>query len=105
MRTITKDHAEIIASKLKCVKREASAHTVAEVFEDGILVARFGIRRGSRELGHGHLPQELHLRKQECARLYECTMDRPKYISLMRERGELQPAPPTSADSGERTPD
>lgn len=99
MRKITKAHAEVVAQKLRCTTREGSAHTIAEVFEGGVLVARFGIRRGSRDLGHGHLPQELHLKRQECANLYQCTLDRPGYINLMRERGELPPLTPESGNS------
>ena len=94
MKKITTEHAKTVASKLACRLNEASAHTVAEVFEGGLLVARFGIRRGSGELGHGHLPSELHLRRMECKQLYECTMDRAGYIQLMRDRGEIPPPPP-----------
>ena len=94
MRNITGEHAQVVAKKLKCAMTEGKAHTVAEVIEGGVLVARFGIRRGSGELGHGHLPSELHLKRQECKRLYECTLDRPAYIALMRERGELPAVDP-----------
>lgn len=83
----------MIAKKLTCNLREDKAHTTAEVFEGETLVARFGIRRGSGELGHGHLPSELHLKQKECKELYECTLDRSGYLQLMRERGELPPSP------------
>ena len=86
----------MIAKKLKCSFREGKAHTEAEVFEGNILVASFGIRRGSGEQGHGHVPSDLNLKRNECARLYECTLDRAGYIKLMIEKGEL-PAEPASA--------
>jgi hypothetical protein len=31
----------------------------SRVIHDGKLVAHFGIRRASREVGHGHLPGDL----------------------------------------------
>lgn len=93
MKNFTKEHALTIAKKLDCRLSEGKAHTTAEVWEGDILVARFGIRRGRRDLGHGHLPSELHLRRQECKELHECTLDRPGYVQLMRERGELPPSP------------
>ena len=89
MKKFTKEHALTIARKLDCRQREGGAHTVAEVFEGEVLVASFGIRRGSGELGHGHLPSALHLKQKECRELYECTLDRPGYIQLMREKGEF----------------
>ena len=97
MKHFTKEHAQTIAKKLACSLREDRAHTTAEVFEGETLVARFGIRRGSRELGHDHLPSELHLRRMECKALYDCTLDRFGYIRLMRERGELPPSPTEQA--------
>ena len=75
---------------------EGKAHTNAEVFEGETLVARFGIRRGSKELGHDYLPSELHITRGECRKLHECTLDREGYIRLMREKGELPPLPPTA---------
>jgi hypothetical protein len=93
LKTITREHAQKIADKLDCRLSEGKAHTTAEVWEGEILVARFGIRRGSKELGHDHLPSELHLKRKECKELYECTLDRPAYIRLMRERDEFPPRP------------
>lgn len=93
MRNFTKQHAQTIATKLACHLSEGKAHTIAEVFEGEVLVARFGIRRGSGELGHDHLPSELHLRRKECKELHDCTLDRHGYIRLMRERGEIPTNP------------
>lgn len=98
MRTITTKHAKVAAEKLRCELSEGKAHTNAEVYEGDILVARFGIRRGSGEQGHGHLPSELHLKRGECQKLCECHIDRDGYIKLLREKGQLPPLAPDTTE-------
>lgn len=93
MRNFTKEHAVKIAKKLECRIIEGKAHTIAEVFSGGVLIAHFGIRRGSAELGHDHLPSALHLRRNECKALYQCTLDRDGYLKLMQEMGEIPSNP------------
>ncbi len=90
MAQFTRKHADLIARKLDCVMREGKRHTRAAVFENGVLVASFGLRRGSKETGHDYLPRELHLKQSECWALYECSLTREAYLQLMRERGQLE---------------
>jgi hypothetical protein len=85
----TQKHAEIIARKLGCVFREGKAHKYAELFEGGKLITRFGIRRGSKEIPHYHLPRELHLKQNECTRLYDCALTKDSYLELLRQKGYL----------------
>ncbi len=85
----TQRHAEAIAKKLKCQMREGRAQRHADVFEDGRLVATFGIRRASKEVGHGHLPMALHLSQKQCREMHDCTVSREQYIQLLREKNLL----------------
>jgi hypothetical protein len=82
----TQQHAEAIAKKLKCHMREGRAHRHADVFENGRLIATFGIRRASKEVGHGHLPKDLHLTQKQCRDLHDCTFSREGYIELLHAR-------------------
>lgn len=90
MAQFTQKHAELIASKLDCLIREGKRHTRAMLFHQGVLLASFGIRRGSKEAGHDYLPRELHLKQNECWELYDCSLTREAYLQLMRERGKLK---------------
>jgi hypothetical protein len=84
---INQGDAEAIAEKLDCRFVEAKAHRRAEVFEGGRLIARFGIRRASREKGHNYIPRELHITQQQCWDLRRCPLSREDYINLLREKG------------------
>ena len=90
MPQFTKKHAEAIADKLGCSRHEAKAHTQAELFHNGKMVAHFGIRRGSGEVGHDYLPSELHLRQKECRELYDCALTKDGYLQILSERGLLK---------------
>lgn len=58
-RIITKELAEKIAIKLGAKRTPAGAHDIAAVYHDGVLIAKFGIRRGSeKDKGHDHIPEE-----------------------------------------------
>ncbi len=85
----TQDNAEAIAKKLKCVMRDGRAHRHADVFESGKLVATFGIRRASKEVGHGHIPRELHITQKQCRELHDCSLSREQYVELLREKNLL----------------
>ena len=83
----TQRDAEAIAKKLACAFREGRGHRYAEVFENGKLVARFGIRRASHEASHGHIPRELHITQKQCRDLRDCPLSRSQYIDLLHSRG------------------
>lgn len=86
---LTQVDAEEIAGKLLCTFEEAKAHRYAELYEEGRLIARFGIRRSSREKGHGHIPRELHITQKQCWDLRRCPLSRDDYLSILREKGHL----------------
>jgi hypothetical protein len=86
---ITQDHAEFIAKKLGCIPREGRAHKYQELFDGERLILKFGIRRGSKELPHGHIPRDLHLKQKECNQLHDCTISKEQYLQILRDRGYL----------------
>jgi len=83
---LTQTDAEAIAKKLLCTYDEAKAHKYAEVFEAGRLIARFGIRRTSKEKPHGHIPRDLHITQKQCWDLRRCPLSREEYVNLLRQK-------------------
>ncbi len=84
MPPLTKDHAKSIAKKLGAtIDTGKKAHDIACVYHKGVLIASFGIRRGSdRNLGHGHIPKDLHLSPRQP---FACPMSFvPRYPSRRR---------------------
>jgi hypothetical protein len=100
--SLTKDHAEKIRKKLKgTIDTSTKAHDIVTIEVDGVLVATFGIRRGSnRNQGHGHIPALLNLRPNQAMRLANCPMSRDEWLELMREKG-LIPGGDGDGDGGE----
>lgn len=92
-RVITKELAEQIVRKLGATidMRKGRPHDLAKVWEGGLLVAMFGIRRGSsKDQGHDHIPDLLHIRPNEAKNLGLCPMSREEWIERLREKGLLQ---------------
>ena len=89
MAILTKEHAVKIAAKLGAeIRSGRKAHDLAVVYENGIRVAQFGIRRGSRKgLGHDHLTNSLHLSLHECLELARCSLSREEWIAQLQEKG------------------
>ena len=72
-RIITKELALKIAKKLKATVVEEKAHAYAEIFHGEILIARFGIRRGSeKDKGHDHVQKDLHVNGHQARLLAAC---------------------------------
>jgi hypothetical protein len=92
-RIITKQHALDIAEKLKAVlqtSKKQRPHDLYGVFEEGVLVAAFGIRRGSnKEAGHDHLPKQLFVGPKDAKDLAQCPMSREQYIQKLKQRGKI----------------
>jgi len=85
----TQTHARAIAKKLGCFMREGKAHTHADFYEGGKLIVSIGIRRASKEKGHGHIPKNLHLSQSDAWKLHDCTMSRDAYLQALREKNLL----------------
>lgn len=89
-RAFTARDAENIAKKLKARHEDGRRpHTLAIVYYKGIRVTQFGIRRGSKEHGHGHLPGAVFLSQQQTHRLADCPMSYEAWIALMKDKGKI----------------
>jgi hypothetical protein len=87
----TQDDAEVIAEKLGCVPDERKGHKYYELYVQGKLITMFGVRRASKETGHGHLPKALHITQKQCRDLSDCPLSKDAYLQIMREKGFLPP--------------
>jgi len=85
----TQKHAQFIAKKLGCSFREGKAHQYADLFEQGKLIASFGIRRSSKEVGHGYIPRDLNITQKQCRDLHACTFSKEEYLEVLREKNLL----------------
>lgn len=82
----TQTHAYAIAKKLGCSIREGKAHTHADLFVESKLIVSFGIRRASKEVGHGHIPRDLNITQKQCRDLHECSFSKEEYLAVLREK-------------------
>jgi hypothetical protein len=91
VRIITKELALKIVKKLGAkVKIGKKAHDLAIVFHENKAIASFGIRRGSsRESGHDHVQQNLHLSPTKARLLAQCPMSAEEWLTMMRDKGLL----------------
>lgn len=92
-RIITKELAEKIAAKLGAGEEPSSgAHRLMGVYHEGVLVATFGIRRGSeKDKGHDHVPKELHMSPGFAKRFAQCSKTRQQWIEQMIDKGLIDP--------------
>lgn len=85
---LTKAHAEKIAKKLNAIIRPKGAHDLAIIEYNNKRIVQFGIRRGSSsDLGHDHLPGNLHLSSHDTMELARCPLTRDDWIQRMKDKG------------------
>ena len=89
---LTKQHAQKIVEKLNAkIHTGKKAHDLAVVYYEGKRVASFGVRRGSsKDLGHDHIPHDLHVSPHNCMNLAQCPMSREDWIKMMAAKGKIQ---------------
>lgn len=88
MKKLVQEDAWAIQKKLKAEVDHSSKHHIQVKFwYNGILVIQFGIRRGSGELGHGHLPKDMQISQKECRTFRQCGMSVEKYIEILKGKG------------------
>jgi hypothetical protein len=86
----TTEDAETVARKLKAEYQEGRRpHKLAIVYYNGQRVTQFGIRRGSKEEGHGHLPKGIFLSPRETRLFADCTMSYEKWVEKMIEKDKI----------------
>ena len=90
MAIITKELALRIVRKLKAKiqPRPSRPHDLACVFEGDKLVATFGLRHGSnKNLGHDHIPDDLHIRPRDAKLLGQCPLSRDEWMGILAKKG------------------
>ena len=96
MSLINKELAQKIIAKLKAVQtKSGGAHEPYAILDfQGKTIALTSIRRGSnKELGHGHMPKDLHISPGKAKLLGQCPMSREAYIKSLQEQGHADPDP------------
>ena len=88
-KSYTKDDAEILVNKLNAVPNKGKKHAQYVVTHEGDLLGRISVRRGSREVGHSFLPDNLNVDRGHVNRLLACTMSRDDYVVAARHRLHL----------------
>jgi hypothetical protein len=88
---LTKDHATAIARKLRAVMISGRKHDIATIKYDGLTVAQFGIRRGSRrDQSHDYIPSQIHVTRQQATLLAQCPMSFEQWVAIMKEKGRIK---------------
>jgi hypothetical protein len=90
---LNKEHALKIRKKLKAKLSQGKKnrpHDLYSVYEGGVLITSFSIRRGSnKHTGHDHIPAALYVSPHVCLGLAQCPVSRADWLRMMRERGIL----------------
>ena len=85
---LTADDGEKIAKKLKAeFKRKSANHKIAIVKINGKQVGRFGIRRGSGELNHNYIHQQLRMSMRDAEEIASCQKALPDYVAILKDNG------------------
>ena len=90
-RIITKELAEKIVRKLGAVRQQAGkAHDIYGVIHNGVLIASFGLRRGSeKDKGHDHIPNDLHVGPGFAKAFAQCSKSKDEWLEIMRTKNLL----------------
>jgi len=90
-RIITKELAEKIADKLGATYENSGPHKMAYIWHNDLLIANFGIRRGSeRDKGHDYVPRSIHLSPNQSRRLAQCQITKDGWIEIMMQKGVIE---------------
>ncbi len=90
MAILNQESAFTIARKLEAeIITRRKAHDLALIYHEGVVVAKFGIRRGRKDLGHDHIMGDIFLSPRGARRLASCEMSRDEWIELLIEKGYL----------------
>ena len=84
---MTQVHAERIARKLGAEFEEGSKHKKIKIRYRGKVIARFNIRRSSKQVRHDFIPDQLHIPRKKVVELADCSMTKEAYFDALREQG------------------
>ncbi len=87
---INQDDARNIAKKLGIEPKPGSNHDNVAVWYKGKYVARYGIRRGSRQQAHSYIPQQLYISARQAKDLSRCPMSAADYFRTLIDKGLLE---------------
>ncbi len=85
----TREHGVAIAKKLKADIQKDGKHEQVIVRYGDSIVARYGLRRASRAVGHDFIPRQLYVSPRQAKDLAQCSLDRDSYFTLLRDKGKL----------------
>lgn len=89
-RLFTTEDAEAVAVKLKAVYEDGRRpHKLAIIYYNGERITQFGIRRGSGEQGHGHLPKAIHMTPRDTRLFADCSKTYQYWVDKMIEKGKI----------------
>lgn len=89
MTIVTKELAEQVAAKLKAEMhpKKNRPHDLYVVFYNGIRVAQFGVRRGSKKnAGHDFIASKIHVTPRQARLLGQCPMKFDDWIRILKEK-------------------
>lgn len=87
---INQHDASRIAKKLGIEPEPGRKHDLAVVRYKGKYVTQFGVRRGSREQSHSHIPRQLHISPHQSRDLSTCPMSADDYFGTLIDKGLLE---------------
>ncbi len=85
----TQREARAIAAKLNAEIKTRRRHDQAVIRYGGLIIATYGIRRGSQAVGHDYIPRQLYVSRQQALDLAQCPLDKNGYFAILREQGRL----------------
>ncbi len=84
------DHALKIAAKLGAEIRSGRTHDMAIFRDQGKEIARFGIRRGRKDLGHDFIPRQLHMTARQAQTFVSCQLSKDEYLRILNDKDLLR---------------
>jgi len=86
---LTADDGEKIADKLVGPPQGGRKHDHVYVKWRGRVVAFYGIRRSSHEVGHDFIPRQLHVTMHQAIGLKRCPVSKDDYFNILRMHNHL----------------
>lgn len=89
MSMFTQKEAEAIAKKLRATIEKGRKHDQVFIRYQEKIVARYGLRRGSKPMGHDYIPQQIFLTTRQTLELARCPLSAQEYFDILRTSGKL----------------
>lgn len=86
---ITQEDALVIKDKLQAEVVAKTKHDVVVFRHAGKFIFSFGIRKGSKELPHPHIPFQMFLSQKDCRLFRQCDITVGQYIEILKSKGRI----------------